>query len=337
MSINKALFLQALQNALRGSTNTLRDPAKNVYYDETNVLDHENIFRFLDQDNFRQGTINRDNILNAATLYGVMMVGDEMGVFRTADVILKYVTLGRIDVASSTTATRIYNYMKLRDERTTMQERYMFYKQVFDMGEEQSMKNMAHNKGFGQLWDTLMYEVVRYIRKFERADVPENVSKSSIIQVMLDLQHNLSRAASGMVKIFVPEMYAHMEDAIKIIDAPEIKDQIGHGVARDLWNIIESVSQEEFGYYPNTSALRTIAANARQVMLVLADFVPATFSNEDFQDFVRTVEAYIVAKSQIENNGRSYLENNGYEEESYMDDDDRFEPELETMDEDWDF
>ncbi|MEM9820548.1 MAG: hypothetical protein AAF985_05730 [Bacteroidota bacterium] len=336
MNQHNSIFWQALQQVMSGESGGRRDPVKNVYYDETNVFDHENIFGFLQGATYNQGSINRDNIQNAATLYAIMILGDEMGIFRVADVILKYVTLGRLDVASSTTATRIYNYMKLRDERTTAEEREMFYKQVFDMGEGQSMRNMALNENFGSLWETLMYEVIRYIKKFERADNPENVSKSSIQQVMLDLQHNLSRAASGMIKIFVPEMYAHLEDAIQILDAPEIKDQTGHGVARDVWNVVESISREEFGNYPNTSALRTVAANARRIMLEIADYNPATFTNDDFQTFVRTVESFIVGKSQLEGGMQEVRRNDRYEED-YDREGQMTEPEYESMDEDWDF
>lgn len=330
-------FWQALQQALSGESGGRRDPVKNVYYEGTNTFDHLNIFDFLEGADYNQGNINKDNIQNAATLYAIMVLGDEMGIFRTTDIILKYVTQGRLDVASSTTATRVYNYMKLRDERTNLQERAMFYKQVFDLGNGQSMNKSNNNKGFGMLWDTLMHEVIRYIRKYERADNPENVSKSSVNQVILDLQHNLSRAASGMIKIFVPEMYAHLEDAIQILDADEIKNQIGHGVARDIWNVVESVSKEEFGHYPNTSSLRTVAATARQIILDIADYSTASFTNDNFQRFVRNVEAFIVGKSQLEGGHQGKIGDSEYSEEEYMRDNKESEPEYETMDEDWDF
>ncbi len=338
MNQDNHILWQAFQQVLSGETGGSRDPLKNVYQNDTFQFDHEGVFGFLNEDRFNQGNINRDNIRSAATLYAIMVLGDEMGIYRVADVVLKYVTIGRLDVASSSTATGIYNYMKLRDERTSFDERQMFYKQVFDIGESASMDNMANNQNFSSLWDTLMHEVIRFIRKFERADNPENVSRTSIHQVILDLQNNLSTAASGMVKLFVPEMYTHLENAIAILDAPEIKDQVGHGVARDLWNVVESISREEFGSYPNTSALRTVASNARRIMLDIADYSFATFDEDSFQNFIRNVEAFIVGKSQLENGG-SLSGGDYYEEaEEYeYDDNNQEEAEYETMDEDWDF
>ena len=334
MNHNNPIFWQALQKVMSGASGGRQDPIKNVYSNTTFTFDHENVFGFLEGDRYNQGNINRDNIQAAATLYAIMVLGDEMGIFRTADTVLKYVTHRRLDVASSNTATAVYNYMKLRDERTSFEERSMFYKQVFDSGEDQSGGKMSYNKNFSMLWDTLMQEVIRYIKIFERADNPENVSKSTIHQVILDIQHNLSRAASGMVKVFVPEMYAHLENAIQILDAPEIKDQVGHGVARDLWNVVESVSMSEGETPPNTSALRTVAANARQVILEIARFNPATFTNDDFQNFVRMVEAFIVGRSQLEG-----MEMDDYQDDKmdYKKSNGEMEPEYETMDEDWDF
>lgn len=341
-------YIQALSQS-NGSA-IVRDPVKNVYYDEPNSIDHETIFDFLSGGGFATDTINTVNIQNAATLYAIMIVGDEMGVFRVTDAVLKYVTFGHVDVESTSTATRLYNYMKLRDQRTTIEERAMFYKQVFNMGEGEAMDRMATNRSFWPLMESLFHHVIEYIRKYEIADEPSNISQSAVRQVIRDLQHNLSRAASGMVKLYIPEMYAHLEDAIQILSAPEIKDQLGQGVARDLWNVVEHVSMEEFGYYPNTSALRTVAAAARSVILDIARYSDGSFDNADFQAFIQNVEAFVIAQSQIEGqgsqpgydygnpksrlNGMDY-NNNGYYANGAMPENGYAQPE--PMQEDWDF
>jgi len=130
-------------------------------------------------------------------------------------------------------------------------------------------------------------------------------------------------------------MYAHLEDAIAIINAEELRDQLGHGVSRDLWNIIESVSQDEFNYLPNTSALRTIADAARNIILDIAQYNQATFNDTEFQRFVKNVEAFIIAQNQLE--GDSYSSDDsgggsgsggGYENEMN---------ELQNAEQNWDF
>jgi len=328
----EAILWHTLSEVLNSSSEVSRDPVKNVYYNEVNDFDHVNSFQFLDPLNFPGGTINIINIQNAASLYAIMILGDEMGIFRVADSILKYVTMGKVDVESTTTATRLYNYMQLTKSRTHIQERSMWYKQVFNIGNAETVSNMVTNDNFLPLWETLMEEVIKYIDKYEDSEDPLRVSKSGIHQVMTDLQHNLSRATSGMVKIFIPEMYAHLEDAIQIINAEELRDQLGHGISRDLWNIVESVSMEEFNYFPNTSALRTIADSARNIILDVSIYNQASFSENQFQQFVKNVEAFIIAQNQFQKgslNGRREDD-----EESNFDDN---EKEFETMEENWDF
>lgn len=328
-----AILFHTLSEILGTSGDATRDPVKNVYYNEVNDFDHINSFQFLDPLNLPGGTINIVNIQNAASLYAIMILGDEMGIFRVADSILKYVTSGKVDVESTTTATRLYNYMQLKKDRTKFEERAMWYKQVFDIGNGNTVSDMVTNNNFLPLWETLMSESIKYIEKYEDAEDPLRVSKSGMHQVITDLQHNLSRAASGMVKIFVPEMYAHLEDAIQIINAEELRDQLGHGISRDIWNIVESVSMEEFNYFPNTSSLRTIADSARNIILDIAIYNQSTFSETQFQQFVKNVEAFIIAQNQFQKdssgNGDDDYDDNGSFEDA--------EKEFETMEEDWDF
>ena len=311
-NVNAALvqaYLQALSQ--NNTTQSNRDPVKNVIFDEPISIDHLGLFDFLDANGYASDTINTVNIQNAATLYAIMVIGDQMGVFQVADAVMKYATLGRIDIESTSTATRLYGFMKLRSQRTTAQERAMFYRQVFDLGDSEGVNEMATNTSFWPLMESLFHHVIEFIRKYEVADEPQNISQSPVRQIIRDLQHNLSRAASGMIKVYIPEMYAHLEDAIQIISAPEIRDQIGQGVARDVWNVVEQVSMEEFGHYPNTSALRTVAAAARSVLLDLARYSDASFDNSDFQQFIDNVEAFIVAQSQVDADGYKRPEN-GY-------------------------
>lgn len=328
---NEALLWHTLSEVLNGSDDVSRDPVKNVYYDTVNEFDHINSFQFLDPLNLPGGTINVVNIQNAASLYAIMILADETGMIRVADSVLKYVTMGKVDVESTTTATRLYNYMQLRDKRTTFDERSMWYKQVFGIGGGDTVNGMVSNENFLPLWETMMGEVIKYIAKYESADDPLRVSKTGIQQVITDLQHNLSRAASGMVKIFVPEMYAHLEDAIQIINAEELRDQLGRGVSRDIWNIVEGVSMEEFNYFPNTSALRTVADTARNIILDIATYNKASFTETKFQRFVKNVEAFIIAQNQLQKNSGDHQyedEDEGYE---------GVEKEFETMEENWDF
>ena len=141
------------------------------------------------------------------------------------------------------------------------------------------------------------------------------------------LQHNLSRATSGIVKVLIPEMYAHLEDAMTILNAPDIVSQLGQGFYKDAWNVIERVSMEKDQVMPNVSALKQISVSAHKTFMAIADFTSSSFSEADFQDFIFNVESYIIAQGQL---GNQEMYDDDMEEEDV-------EEKMERMEEEWDF
>lgn len=101
----------------------------------------------------------------------------------------------------------------------------------------------------------------------------------------------------GMVKLFVLEMYIYFENVIVILDVLEIKDQVGYGVVWDFWNVVESISCEEFGSYFNIFVLCIVVFNVCCIMLDIVDYFFVIFDEDFFQNFIRNVEVFIVGKS----------------------------------------
>lgn len=307
MTQSKILLLQLLRQQLQGNTQVANDPAKAIYTGGSSSFDHQRAFGFMDAPGFSQAVVNRDNIQTAATLFGIGVIGLEMGVFRTVDAVLKDITLGRFDVSSTATAKRVHDYFFLRaNSRLSIEEMQLHCNKVFGRStfnfSGDLPPEMVTNDNFSQLWGSLMEEVIRFIGKFEQADNPQNVSRSSIRQVVIDLQQNLSHAASGMAKLMVPGMYAHLEDAVHILDADEVKTQVGFGVARDVWNVVKAVNARYYDTDVNTSSLLELADAGRDILLDIADYDTASFSDARFLDFIRRVESFIVAQGQLVNN-----------------------------------
>ena len=113
MNILNTLLRQLLQDALANSGGGNTDPAKAIFSGGGEEFDHSRAFGFLDQPGFSQAVVNRDNIQTAATLFGIGTIGLEMGVFRTVDAVLEYITLGKYEVSSQATAKRIHDYFFL--------------------------------------------------------------------------------------------------------------------------------------------------------------------------------------------------------------------------------
>lgn len=304
MSNLNTLLRQLLQDALANTGRGNTDPARAVFSGGSDTFDHDRAFGFLDQPGFSQAVVNRENIQTAATLFGIGVIGLEMGVFRTVDAVLEYITLGKFDVSSQATARRIRDYFFLGNStRLSIEEMQLQCAKVFGQGTfafpGDLPREMVTNESFTALWASLMEEVIRFIGKYEQADNPQNVSRSAIRQVVLDLQQNLSNAASGMAKLMVPGMYAHLEDAIHILDADEVKNQVGFGVARDVWNVVKAVNAHHHQIDINTSSLLELADAGRDVLMDIAAYDTATFGDARFLQFIRRVENFIVAQAQL--------------------------------------
>lgn len=297
-AVNKysEFLASAYLNAIRSRDD--EDPLRNAYSGRSvTFTDFSKVDYFTDLE--AQG-VERENILAAGMLYYVMTLGDQLGIFRIADATLMAWTTGRLDIPQGETATRLYNYYRLRNDRTSLDERKMFYKQLFAVGDGEMVENLPTNNEFPQVWETLMVEVVKYVHKIERREnASDFVSKSGVIQAATMLQHNLTASSAGIVKSILPEMHAHLQEAVEILGSSEVVNQIGWGHQRNFWKVIERVSAESFNVIPNTSALRRVAVSGHKIFTFLADFDESTTSHEAFQDFVREVESFIVAQSNL--------------------------------------
>lgn len=309
-------YAQAIKSIESGE-----DPISNLY---ANTYDSEWDYSVDTFESIEEQGVDKENILAAAALFYIKVLGDDLGIFRIADAIILAWTQGRLDIPQGDTSSRLYRYYKLRDERTTQEERGMFYKQVLNIGDAEMLDNMVSNEEFSQLWEVLMEEVVRYIEKYESADSPDYISKTPVFQSLKDIQYNLTTRTSGMVKVMTREMYAHLQSAIEILKEQTVVDQLGYGYQKSMWKVVERVSQSEFDFIPNVSALRRAAIEGNKLLRWIAEFDEGAVTEEVFAEFLHTAENFIISQSQLSDNE---VEMN----ESDMDD------MLQEDSDDWDF
>ena len=318
---DEALFY-AYAQAIKKSSNG-EDPISNLY---SNTYDSEWDYSVDTFETIEEQGVDKENIYAAAALFYIKTLGDDLGIFRVADAIILAWTQGRLDIPQGETSSKLYRYYKLREERTTMEERAMFYKQVLNIGDAEMLDNMVANEEFSQLWEVLMEEVVRYIEKYESADSPDYISKTPVYQSLKDIQYNLTTRTSGMVKAMTREMYAHLQSAIEILREQTVVDQLGYGYQKSMWKVIERVSQSEFDSIPNVSALRRAAIEGNKLLRWIADFDEGSVTEENFVEFLHIAENFIISQSQLIDNE----DNDGYNERE-------IDNMLDEDNDDWDF
>jgi hypothetical protein len=257
---------------------------------------------------------NKESVLCAAQLYYVMTLGDELDIFNTVNIILsKHLPAGDVDITSKELLSDLQLYVfndsfrDLKDgtlfNRTQPEERRMFYRQVFNAGDAETVEGMALNPDWNILWGTLMEKTVEYISKVERSENPEFfVSRQPIFQALEDIQYNLSTHCVGMAKVAAPVINKELDFVVqKILMNEEIRKQLAPNGNASFWKVIENVQRGQNGEVPNVAALRNKAVFGHKILSIVAEYTPDLLDNDvEFGKFISTVEAYIIANSQLE-------------------------------------
>ena len=145
-----------------------------------------------------------ENIKAAGALDYIYAIGEQMRVFDVANALVLRWASGQLDVPEGTTAALLYRFHKLRDERSTPEERAMLYKRVLNKGNGRLLANMVPNTTFPRLWHQMMAEVAEYIEKSEGSDSGSLfISRTQLYQAVKDLQYNLTETMTGMAHLQV--------------------------------------------------------------------------------------------------------------------------------------
>lgn len=262
--------------------------------------------------------INRDNVLCAAQLYFVMTIGDEMDVFNVVHrIATKYLTTGAVDIRSRALLEDLQLYVfseRFRDLRTNKEhqrlqlaELRMFQSQVFGVDHRVKLgEGMVINEEFGTLWETLMYETAKYLHKVEKSENPQFfVSRQNIAQASEDILYNLSNHCTGMTKVMAPLANRELDFVMKrFLQNDEIIRQIAPRNSNSVWKVIERILQEWKGKSTNVVALRNKAVYGHMILQSIANYSTSMIDNDaEFSRFVNTIEAFIIANSQLEGQG----------------------------------
>lgn len=261
--------------------------------------------------------IEKENIMCAAQLFYVMTLGDELEIFNVIDLITtKYLPAGKLDIRDRNVLQDLQLYVlsdNIRDvktnaiyKRTNPEDRRVFYRQVFDMGNSETADGMVTNSDFKTLWEILLNETVKYIGKVEQSENPQlYVSRQNIFQAIEDLQYNLSTNCTGMAKVMAPIINKELDFVVeRFLKKEDITRQLAFNNSGSFWKVIERVLRDARGETPNVAALRNKAVFGHKILTMIANYTPATLNDDtNFSDFVATVEAFIIAASQLENRG----------------------------------
>lgn len=255
-------------------------------------------------DPFEAQGVVRENILAAGLIDYVYELGERMGVFRLADALVMRWASGAIDVAEAATSGKLYRYWKLRDDRSSPEERGMLYKRVLNKGNTEVTDRMVSNGLFTGLWSNLMTEVTEYIGKIEKIEDARSstlpVSRSSIFQAIRELQYNLSKYATGMAHMQVRELYSQLTQALDTLGDPELIAHFGGTRRKSVWTVIEKLGREELDRAIAIGPSLRLAVDGNRVFQTIAEFDNGVISDQEFTEFLAAAESYILNSAVVD-------------------------------------
>lgn len=238
------------------------------------------------------------NIRAAGALDYLYYIGEGMRVFDVANALVLRWASGMLDIPEGKTASALYRFHKLRNERNTPAERAMLYKRVLNKGNGKLLSNMVANQAFPMLWEQLMAKSAEYISKTEGSK-DGWVSPEPLSQAIRNLQYNLTEHMTGMAHVQVTEDYAHLQEALNILKSEEIVNNFG-GRRKSFWSVIEQVAKEDLRSMVPTATLRTLAVEGNKIFQWIANFESHAVRETDyFSPLLSAAESWILAQASI--------------------------------------
>jgi hypothetical protein len=265
----------------------------------------------------------------AAVLYQMYFIGDKLGLFEMPNLLLLRRAHGTLDLPSGPGSQLLQAYKRLqRNNDVPPEERMLLYMRVFNLGSGKVLEDTAINSEFPDLWDTLAREVTNYITKDEISNAAEErISRAAIEEAIQNLQANLSFYAADIDEDvrMMQEQYSLAE---QVLSDEKILDAIGLIRRRSLQAAIEKLSAEHHVAAPVVKTVFKLGTKGQDILHFIADFDRST-PEDEFQKFLRLMEAWIVARGSLKDED---VQGKG---EDTSEDDDFDANDTDSADDDW--
>jgi len=243
-------------------------------------------------------TVVPEFVRRAGVLDYVFHVGEVMAVFRLAAHVIQLWEHGVIDIEDEETETIIYNYQENALQRGAPERRAFEYKRVLNLGNAKLMDGVVYNEAFPRLWARMMKEAARYRDLIQAEHEAGQVSKQSVIRSIRDLQNNLTEFAGGGTGKTAQKLYAWLDDALKILSAREVVEQLALGRRKGRFRVIERLFQEVYKKSIDASSLYDLAKTGDQIFTFIANFNDAT-PDEEFEHAVTLMEDWVLLEASL--------------------------------------
>jgi hypothetical protein len=218
-------------------------------------------------------TITSERIVAVGDMY-YLWQHEKIGVFRVVQKLQELFRAGTVRLSSGEGAYALYQFDRREVLRYTQRDRLAAYKRIFNYGGAPAPGGSRANSDFHKLFGHFISQVTLFWRDKRISDVireraydPSFGSIAIVRRAGLDLRNNLKWLSFGHLNVLRVEVMQLLEEAFKILNAPDIKRLFG---ADNAWDVVEEVLIRYFNERLVTSPRQRMGVTGREVLRWLA-------------------------------------------------------------------
>jgi len=218
-------------------------------------------------------TITSERIVAIGDVY-YLYQHEKIGVFRVVQKLQELFRAGTVRLSGGAGAFALYQFDRREVLRYTRRERLAAYRRIFNYGSTPVPSGSRANTDFHKLFAHFIHQVTLFWRDKRISDVireraydPSFGSIAIVRRAGLDLRNNLKWLSFGHLNVLRVEVLQLLEEAFKILNAPDIKRLFG---ADNAWDVVEEVLIRYYNERLVTSPRQRMGVTGREILRWLA-------------------------------------------------------------------
>jgi hypothetical protein len=214
-------------------------------------------------------TITSERIIAVGDLY-YLYQHEKIGVFRVVQKLQELFRAGTVRLSAGAGAFALYQFDRREVLRYTTGDRIDAYRRVLGYGSGAGPTGSRPNVDFHKLFAHFIHQVTLFWRDKRISDVireraydPSFGSIAIVRRAGLDLRNNLKWLSFGHLNVLRVEVMQLLEEAFKILNAPDVKRLFG---ADNAWDVVEEVLIRYFNERLVTSPRQRMGVTGREVL-----------------------------------------------------------------------
>jgi hypothetical protein len=231
-------------------------------------------------------TITSERIVAVGDMY-YLWQHEKIGVFRVVQKLQELFRAGSVRLSGGQGAFALYQFDRRQVLRYTQRDRIAAYRRVFGYGGGAAPEGARPNTDFHSLFTHFVQQVTLFWRDKRISDVireraydPSFGSIAIVRRAGLDLRNNLKWLSFGDVNVLRVEVMQLLEEAFKILDAPDVRRLFG---ADNAWDVVEEVLIRYYKERLVTSPRQRMGVTGREVLRWLAQPHILTTTRANFE------------------------------------------------------